>query len=198
MELTKPLYVCKIQRIYLPMQETQEMLVWSLGLQDPLEEEMATHPSILGWKILWATEPGRRSQSWLSTYTSTILYNFSNIFWNYILSLIYKRADVWSILLITNFRIAYVGAKSSIINYITVPWVGKIPWRREQLQSPGFWHGEFHGLYSPQGCKESDTTEWLSLLYSSHFANGKIWCSEINMLVSVSGRNRGTGVGRWV
>ena len=38
-------------------------------------------------------------------------------------------------------------------------WVGKIPWRREQLPTPVFWSGEFHGLYSPCGGKESDTTE---------------------------------------
>ena len=37
------------------MQETQ---VWSLGWEDPLEEEMATHSSILSWRILWTTEPG--------------------------------------------------------------------------------------------------------------------------------------------
>ena len=43
------------------------------------------------------------------------------------------------------------------------PWVGKIPWRREQLPTPGFWPGEFHGLYSPWGHKESHMTEWLSL-----------------------------------
>ena len=41
--------------------------------------------------------------------------------------------------------------------------VGKIPWRREPLPTPVFWPGEFHGLYSPWGCKESDTTEQLSL-----------------------------------
>ena len=28
------------------------------------------------------------------------------------------------------------------------PWVGKIPWRRDRLSTPGFWLGEFHGLYS--------------------------------------------------
>ena len=39
------------------------------------------------------------------------------------------------------------------------PWVGKIPWRREWLPTLVFWPGEFHGLYSPWGCKESDTTE---------------------------------------
>ena len=43
------------------------------------------------------------------------------------------------------------------------PWVGKTPWRREQLPTPVFWPGEFHGLYSPWGRKESDTTERLSL-----------------------------------
>ena len=43
------------------------------------------------------------------------------------------------------------------------PCVGKIPWRREWLPTPIFWPGEFHGLYSPCGHKESDTTEWLLL-----------------------------------
>ena len=42
-------------------------------------------------------------------------------------------------------------------------WVGKIPWRRERLPTPVFWPGEFHGLYSPWGRKDSDTTEQLSL-----------------------------------
>ena len=46
-------------------------------------------------------------------------------------------------------------------------WVGKAPWRRERLLTPVFWPGEFHGLYSPWSCKESDTTEWFSLLESS-------------------------------
>ena len=40
------------------VQETQEMSVWSLGLEDPLEKEMATHSSILAWKIPWMEEPG--------------------------------------------------------------------------------------------------------------------------------------------
>ena len=44
-------------------------------------------------------------------------------------------------------------------------WVGKIPWRRERLPTPVFWAGEFHGLYSPQGLKESDMTEQLSLFF---------------------------------
>ena len=40
------------------MQEMQETHVRSLGQEDPLEEEMATHFSILAWKIPWTEEPG--------------------------------------------------------------------------------------------------------------------------------------------
>ena len=43
------------------------------------------------------------------------------------------------------------------------PWVGRSPWRRELLSTPVFWLGEFHGLYSPWGCKELDMTKRLSL-----------------------------------
>ena len=38
------------------MQETQ---VWSLGREDPLEKETATHSSILAWEIPWSEETGR-------------------------------------------------------------------------------------------------------------------------------------------
>ena len=51
------------------------------------------------------------------------------------------------------------------------PWVGKIPWRRERLSTPVFWSREFHGLYSPWGHKESDTTERLSLSDSTCLEN---------------------------
>ena len=37
----------------------QETLVRSLGQEDPLEESMATHASILVWRIPWTEEPGR-------------------------------------------------------------------------------------------------------------------------------------------
>ena len=40
------------------MQETLEMWFRSLGREDPLEEEMAAHSSILAWKIPWTEEPG--------------------------------------------------------------------------------------------------------------------------------------------
>ena len=40
------------------MKETQETWVRSLGRDDPLEEEMVTHSSILAWKAPWIEEPG--------------------------------------------------------------------------------------------------------------------------------------------
>ena len=40
------------------MQEMQETQVRSLGQEEPLEEEMATHSSSLAWKIPWTEEPG--------------------------------------------------------------------------------------------------------------------------------------------
>ena len=49
-----------------PMQETQ---VQSLGWENPLEEGMATHSSILAWRIPWTEEPGGLSsmglQNWI-------------------------------------------------------------------------------------------------------------------------------------
>ena len=40
------------------MQETQKMQIRSLGWEDPLEKEMATHTSILAWEIPWTEEAG--------------------------------------------------------------------------------------------------------------------------------------------
>ena len=47
------------KEIHLPM---QERWVQSLGQEDPLEKEMATHSSILAWAVQWTGEPG-----WLQT-----------------------------------------------------------------------------------------------------------------------------------
>ena len=41
------------------MQETQETRIQSLGWENPLKEGMATHFSVLAWKIPWTEEPGR-------------------------------------------------------------------------------------------------------------------------------------------
>ena len=69
-------------------QKTQETLVQSLGWEDPLEEGMATHSSILAWRIPWVEEPGRlqsmgsqKSWAWLKppcTSISSFLFYKSN------------------------------------------------------------------------------------------------------------------------
>ena len=43
-------------RIRLPVQETW---VWSLGREDTLQKEMATHSNIIPWEIPWTEETGR-------------------------------------------------------------------------------------------------------------------------------------------
>ena len=50
------------------MQETQEMLVQSLGGEDPLEEGMAGHSSILAWSVPWTEEPGGLQCVWLHRF----------------------------------------------------------------------------------------------------------------------------------
>ena len=46
------------------MQETQETQVQSLGGEDPLVKEMATHSYILAWRIAWTEEPGGLYSPW--------------------------------------------------------------------------------------------------------------------------------------
>ena len=47
--------------------EMQETWVPSLGQEDPLEKEMATHSSILAWKIPWTEKPGGLQSMGLQT-----------------------------------------------------------------------------------------------------------------------------------
>ena len=71
------------------------------------------------------------------------------------------------------------------------PWVGKIPWKRERLLNLVSWPGEFHVLYNPWGCKESDMTERLSLshfhfLYQQHHLGSPIFSLETRNIQSKS------------
>ena len=58
----------------------QETWVQSLGREDPLEKEMATHSSILAWRIPWTEEPGglhrvAKSQTRLSNFTHSLTHS---------------------------------------------------------------------------------------------------------------------------
>ena len=59
------------------------MWVWFLGREDPLEEEMATHSSLLAWRISWTEEPGRLqsmvSQSWTRLSTQACAHTHENM-----------------------------------------------------------------------------------------------------------------------
>ena len=94
----------------------RETWVRSLGQEDPLEKEQATHSSILGFP---------RWFSWDRVHLQCGRPEFN-------------------------------------------PGVGKDPWEKQRLPAPVSWPGEFHGLYSPWGHKESDMTEQLSL---THYQN---------------------------
>ena len=50
------------------MRQTEEMRVQSLGWEDPLEKEMASHSSILAWKIPRTEEPGRLTDTFAFTF----------------------------------------------------------------------------------------------------------------------------------
>ena len=73
--------------IHLPMQEEQELPIWSLGQKDPLEKEMATHSSILAWSIPWTEEPDRLQSmglkrvghDWVAGHTHTHTHTHTHI-----------------------------------------------------------------------------------------------------------------------
>ena len=58
-QLTLSLWVSLVAQPVKNLPAMQETLVQSLGQEDPLEKEMATHSSILAWRIPWTEEPGR-------------------------------------------------------------------------------------------------------------------------------------------
>ena len=85
-------------RICLPGQKTQETQVQSLSWEDPLEKEMATHSSILAWKIPWTEKADRLQQSmgsqrirhgWAIEHTHTYMYSIP-ISWMNIKAIIFS------------------------------------------------------------------------------------------------------------
>ena len=61
------------------------------------------------------------------------------------------------------YRLAGKESTCNVGDLGSIPGLGRFPWRRERLSTPVSWPGEFHGLYSPLGNKESHMTEPLSL-----------------------------------
>ena len=79
----------------------QEMQVWSLGRVDPLEEERATHSSILAWEIPWTEEPGglqsmgshRVRHNWACTHLGPL-----DVMWDYSKTI---GRNTWIVVMVT-------------------------------------------------------------------------------------------------
>ena len=109
--------------------QTQEMQVQSLGWEDPLEKGMATHSSILAWKIPRTEEPGGLQ--------SMVLQRV--------------RHD-WA----TNTHLLRASQVAPVVKNLPASsgrhkrhrfdsWVRKIPWRRAWQSTPVFLFGKSHG-----------------------------------------------------
>ena len=132
----------------------QEIRVQSLSWEDALEKGMATHSSILAWRIPWREEPGglqsirwwRAGHAWVThTHTHTHTYSFT---------LIPCSSDGKRI---------FLQCRRPRFD----PWVGKILSRSKWQPTTLAWR--IHGQrslagYSPWGCKELDMTEQLTIL----------------------------------
>ena len=58
-EVDIKVHVSSVAQMVKRLSTMQETRVRSLGWEDPLEKEMATHSSTIAWKIPWTEEPGR-------------------------------------------------------------------------------------------------------------------------------------------
>ena len=156
----------------------QKTWVRSLDSENPLEKGMATHSSILAWRIPYSEEPSRlqsmgvaKSGTWLSEWH----FHFHE-HWSAFLFLLFKKIILfYSIIgLQSCFSFRCTGFPggtrdkepecqcSRLESHGLDPWVGKIPWRRKWQPTPVLLAGESHGQrslagYSPWGCKELTT-----------------------------------------
>ena len=126
--------------------------VQSLGWEDPLEKEMATHSSILAWKIPWMEKPGRLQSmgsqgvghTWVTSLPLFPLQKDSDFPGGSVVKNLPER-QVRSL----SWEVPHnegMATYSSIL-------ARRIPWT------------EANGDYSPCGRKEWDTTEWLNFHY---------------------------------
>ena len=70
------LWACLVAQRLKHLPAMQETWVRSLGREDPLEKEMATHSSILAWRIPWTEEPGGVKKSWTRLSDFTFAFTF--------------------------------------------------------------------------------------------------------------------------
>ena len=108
----------------------QETWVQSLGREDPLEKEMATHSSILAWRIPWTEEPGGLQS--VGFQKSDITWQLNHHQW-------LMRAS--QVALVGKYPLANAGDMRLGFD----PWVGKIPYRTARQPTLVFLPGESYG-----------------------------------------------------
>ena len=117
----------------------QETAVWSLGWEDPLEEEMATHSSILAGIVPWREEPGRFQES-DTVYRLNHHHHHCDL-------LIQMHSEARSTAVNQGLP-RWLSGKESACQCKKLkrcrldPWVGKIPWRRKWHLNSGFLPGK--------------------------------------------------------
>ena len=124
---------------YLPTM--RETWVQFLGWEDLLEKEMATHSSILAWKIPWREEPGKLQS--MQSQSQTRLSNFTSIL---------HQRDQEGFLSGTSGKESACQCMRHKRSRLD-PWVGKIPWRRAWQPIPVFLPGESPWLEEPDWLK---------------------------------------------
>ena len=78
----------------------------------------------------------------------------------------------------------------------SIPGLGRSPGEGKRLPTPVFWPGEFHGLYSPWGHKESDTTGVIfTFRLSEGGSDGKESACDVGDPTPIPGSGRAPGEG---
>ena len=76
LETLNGVYASLVAQMVKRLPAMRETRVWSLGREDPLEKEMATHSSTIAWKIPWMEEPGRLQSMGLKESDTTERLHF--------------------------------------------------------------------------------------------------------------------------
>jgi len=145
------------------MLETQGTWFWFLGQENPPEDEMATHSSIIAWKILWTEESGeprfiglqRVRHDWgnlTCKMEKAMAPHSSTVAWE-----IPRMEETGRLQSMGSLRVGHDWATSLSLSTF-------MHWRRKWQPTPVFLPGESHGWRSLVGCSpwghtESDTTE---------------------------------------
>ena len=184
MQLAAPSLVAQMVK---SLPEVWETWVWSLGWEDPLEKEMATHSSILVWKIPWMEEPGELQPMGLPRvrhdWTTSLSLYATGLFTEKLYGNDHLPCDTvqrgtaqrdWLIIHLVSqpeFRISEMAWR-----WLESLGLGKAclaSWRKKQQPTPVFLLGESHGQrglvgYRSWDHKESDTMSDIMCWVTKH------------------------------